>query len=43
MLGLKLKEKADAVGAVCILTMADPADPALASPFEFLLKYLAPR
>ena len=43
MLGLKLKQKADAVGAVCILQMEDPADPALDSPFEFLLKYLFPR
>jgi len=43
ILGLKLKEKADAVGAICILTIEDPADPALASPFEFLLKYLITR
>ena len=43
LLGLKLKEKADAVGAICILRIEDPADPALDSPFEFLLKYLTPR
>jgi arylformamidase len=43
ILGLKLKEKADAVGAICILTIEDPADPALASPFEFLSKYLMAR
>jgi len=38
--GVKLKEKADAVGAVCVLRIEDQAFPATPKPEEFLLQHL---
>jgi hypothetical protein len=40
MFGVKLKEKADAAGATCVLRIEDQKDKPLPKPEEFLLKQL---
>lgn len=40
MFGLKLKEKADAAGAICVLGIKDQPERTAIEPNEFLLKHL---
>jgi arylformamidase len=42
MFGMKLKEKADAAGAICILRIEDQKPVALPTPEAFLLRHLKP-